>query len=119
MAKTIRPYTLDQQLLLPPDLRAWLPDGHLALFVSDVFDALDLAAIRRVYNAADPRGGVPFHPAMLVKLLAYSPLHRHAVVATHRCPLSQRFPRCCSTFDASAHSSPSGSRCSSEMEACS
>jgi len=72
MAKTFRPYTLDQQLLLPPDLRAWLPEGHLALYVSDVVDALDLSAILRVYAAADPRGGVPYHPAMLVKLLVYA-----------------------------------------------
>lgn len=69
MAKTFRPYTLDQQVLLPPDLRAWLPRGHLALYVSDVVDALDLSAILRVYAAADPRGGVPYHPALLVKLL--------------------------------------------------
>ena len=72
MAKTFRPYTLDQQLLLPPDLRAWVPEGHLALYVSDVVDALDLSAILSVYAAADPRGGVPSHPAMLVKLLVYA-----------------------------------------------
>ena len=72
MAKTFRPYTLDQQLLLPPDLRAWLPEGHLALYVSDVVDALDRSAILRVYAAADPRGGVPYHPALLVKLLVYA-----------------------------------------------
>ncbi len=72
MAKTFRPYSLDQQLLLPPDLRAWVPEGHLALYVSDVVDALDLSAILRVYAAADPRGGVPYHPAMLVKLLVYA-----------------------------------------------
>lgn len=72
MAKTFRPYTLDQQLLLPPDLRAWVPEGHLALYVSDVVEALDLSAILSVYAAADPRGGVPSHPAMLVKLLVYA-----------------------------------------------
>lgn len=72
MAKTFRPYTLDQQLLLPPDLRAWVPEGHLALYVSDVVDVLDLSAILRVYAVADPRGGVPYHPAMLVKLLIYA-----------------------------------------------
>jgi len=36
MTKPFRPYSLDQQLLLPPDLRSWLPEGDLALFVSDV-----------------------------------------------------------------------------------
>jgi hypothetical protein len=42
MTKLFRPYSLDQRLLLPPDLRGWLPEGHLALFVSDVVDELDL-----------------------------------------------------------------------------
>jgi len=88
MAKTFRPYTLDQQLLLPPDLRTWLPEGHLALYVSDVVDALDLSVILRVYEAADPRGGVPYHPAMLVKLLVYAyctgmPSSRRIERATH------------------------------------
>ncbi|MFT7578927.1 MAG: hypothetical protein ACI9MR_000589, partial [Myxococcota bacterium] len=45
MDKRFRPYTLEQGLLLPPDLRDWLPEGHLALFLSDVVDALDLSAI--------------------------------------------------------------------------
>jgi len=72
MAKTFRPYSLDQHLLLPPDLRDWLPEGHLALYVSDVVDALDLSAIYRVYAEADPRGAVAYHPAMLVKLLVYA-----------------------------------------------
>src|SRR5213593_4374492 len=43
MTKAFRPYTLDQQLLLPPDMRQWLPEGDLALFISDVVDELDLA----------------------------------------------------------------------------
>ena len=47
-----RPYHPDQQLLLPPSLRDWLPEGHLALYVSDVVDSLDLSAIYRVYEEA-------------------------------------------------------------------
>lgn len=50
MSKTFRPYTLNQRLLLPPALREWLPEGHLALFVSAVVDALDLSAIFEVYE---------------------------------------------------------------------
>lgn len=42
MSKTFRPYELNQRLLLPPDLREWLPEDHLAFFVSDGVDALDL-----------------------------------------------------------------------------
>jgi hypothetical protein len=43
MGKTFRRYEPDQLLLLPPDLRAWLPEGHLALLVSDVVEAIDLS----------------------------------------------------------------------------
>ena len=50
MAKTFRPYTPEQELLLPPSLRDWLPENHLAYFVSDVVDQLDLSAIESVYE---------------------------------------------------------------------
>src|SRR3990167_5109483 len=70
MMRTFRPYSLDQQLLLPPDLRDWLPEGHLSLFISDLVDeSLDLSAILAPYRNGDARGGMPYHPAMMVKLL--------------------------------------------------
>lgn len=72
MSKTFRPYELNQRLLLPPDLRDWLPEGHLALFVSDVIDALDLSAIFQVYEQGDGRGQPPYDPALMVKLLVYA-----------------------------------------------
>src|SRR5437660_1803296 len=72
MTKAFRPYTLDQQLLLPPDMRQWLPEGDLALFISDVVDELDLAAIYGSYEAGDGRGQPPYDPAMLVKVLLYA-----------------------------------------------
>jgi transposase len=72
MTKPFRPYSLDQRLLLPPDLRDWLPEGHLALFVSDVVDELDLSAIVVAYEHGDGRGQPPYHPAMMVKLLLYA-----------------------------------------------
>jgi transposase len=71
MSKPFRPYSLDQQLLLPPDMRSWLPEGDLALFVSDVVDELDLSAIYAAYESGDGRGQPPYHPAMMVKLLVY------------------------------------------------
>jgi transposase len=71
MTKTFRPYSLDQQLLLPPDMRGWLPEGDLALFVSDVVDELDLSAIYAAYDSGEGRGQPPYHPAMMVKLLVY------------------------------------------------
>jgi hypothetical protein len=48
MAKTCRTYLPEQTLLLPPSLREWLPDDHLAYFVSDVVDWLNLSAIESV-----------------------------------------------------------------------
>jgi hypothetical protein len=45
---------LDQQYLLPPSLRDWLPADHLAFFVSDLVDPLDLAAILCEHGKDDP-----------------------------------------------------------------
>ncbi len=71
--KTFKPYTPDQLLLLPPALQDWLPEGHLALFLSDVVDeALDLSPILATYETGDGRGQPPYHPALLVKLLLYA-----------------------------------------------
>ena len=71
--KTFKPYTPDQLLLLPPALQDWLPEGHLALFISDVVDeALDLAPILATYETGDGRGQPPYHPALMVKLLVYA-----------------------------------------------
>ena len=69
--KTFKPYEPDQLFLLPPALRDWLPEGHLALFISDVVDTLDLEPIFDVYEQGDGRGQPPYHPAMMVKLLIY------------------------------------------------
>jgi transposase len=71
MAKGFLPYTLDQRLLLPPDMRAWLPEGHLALFISDVVEQIDLSAIFAAYVRNDDRGRAGYHPSMMVKLLVY------------------------------------------------
>jgi transposase len=71
MAKTYRPYVPEQDLLLPPSLRDWLPDDHLAYFVSDVVDALDLSAITKVYEEEE-RGYPPYHPVMMTKVLVYA-----------------------------------------------
>lgn len=71
--KTFKPYDPDQLFLLPPALRDWLPEGHLALFISDVVDhALDLTPILASYETGDGRGQPPYHPALMVKLLVYA-----------------------------------------------
>jgi transposase len=69
--KTFKPYNPDQLYLLPPALRDWLPEGHLALFISDVVDSLDLEPILSVYEQGDGRGQPPYHPAMMMKLMIY------------------------------------------------
>jgi transposase len=71
MSRIYLSYDPEQRLLLPPDLRDWLPEEHLALFVSDVVDELDLSAIVRHYESGDGRGRPPYHPLMMVKLLVY------------------------------------------------
>ena len=70
MSKTYLPYDPDQQLLLPAALREWLPDDHLAYFISDVVDQLDLSSITARYEG-ERRGGPPYHPRMMVKVLLY------------------------------------------------
>ena len=68
--KTFRPYEPDQMLLLPPSLSDWVPEDHLARFVSDVVDMLDLSAIEDTYT--EERGFPPYHPCMMVKVLVYA-----------------------------------------------
>ena len=70
MGKSYRAYLPEQDLLLPPSLRDWLPEDHLAYFVSDVVDQLDLSAIEWVYEKEE-RGQPPYHPRMMTKILLY------------------------------------------------
>jgi len=70
MGKSYRPYYPDEDLLLPPSLREWLPENHLAYFVSDVVDQLDLSAMDAVYGN-EKRGQPPYDPRMMTKLLVY------------------------------------------------
>lgn len=71
MGKSYRPYYPDEELLLPPSLRDWLPEDHLAYFVSDVVDNLDLSAMDAVYGT-EKRGQPPYDPLMMTKVLVYS-----------------------------------------------
>ena len=70
MGKSYRPYYPDEELLLPPSLREWLPENHLAYFVSDVVDNLDLSAMDAVYGN-EKRGQPPYDPQMMTKILVY------------------------------------------------
>ena len=71
MSGHYKTYDHDQLFLLPPSLKEWLPEGHLAYFISDVVDELDLNDIEKTYSTK-LQGQPPYHPAMLVKLLFYA-----------------------------------------------
>ncbi len=64
------PYEPGQQMLLPHALQDWLPEGHLAYFISDTVDSLDLSAFHARYAGGGSRNQ-PFHPTMMVKVLIY------------------------------------------------
>ena len=70
MPASYLPYQPDQDFLLPPSMREWLPEGHLAYFISDTVDSLDLGAFHARYEKGGPRNQ-PFDPAMMVKVLIY------------------------------------------------
>ncbi len=61
----------DQVFLLPPDVRDWLPADHLAWFVIDVVDQIDLSRFRAAYRA-DGHGRAAYDPAVLVAVLLYA-----------------------------------------------
>ncbi len=70
-AQRFREYNPNQDFLLPPSLREWLPSDHLANFISDVVDTLDLSEITNVYDNSQG-GQAPFHPVLMTKLLLYA-----------------------------------------------
>jgi transposase len=71
MPTSFLPYQPEQDFLLPPSPREWLPEDHLAYFVSEVIDQLDLAAFYARYEG-DGRRNQPYHPAMMAKVLIYA-----------------------------------------------
>jgi transposase len=71
MPKVYREYEPDQDFLLPPCLKEWLPERHLAYFISEVVDEMDLSEIFDYYEKEE-RGQPPYHPRMMVKVLLYA-----------------------------------------------
>ena len=71
MSASYIPYCPQQQQLLPCALQDWLPEGHLAYFISDTVDSLNVGAFHERYAKDGPRNQ-PFHPAMMVKVLVYA-----------------------------------------------
>ncbi len=62
------PTDRETEYLLPPSVQDWLPESHLARYVVDVVDALDLSELERAYAG---RGSDAYHPATLLSLLIY------------------------------------------------
>lgn len=69
MTKRFKPYAPDQLELMPRSLAELLPEDHLAFFVSDVVDQMDVGEIVRGYGQV---GGPAYEPRMLLKLLVYA-----------------------------------------------
>ena len=59
----------EQSFLMPPDVREWLPEGHLAWFVIDAVGEMDLSAFYRAYRS-DGHGRAAYEPAMMVALFS-------------------------------------------------
>jgi transposase len=70
VSKTFRPYAPRQAFLLPPSPLEWLPQDHLALFILDIVQELDLSPIYAHYER-ELRGFPPHDPQMMVALLLY------------------------------------------------
>lgn len=63
-----RPVDRDTGYLLPPSVDEWLPQRHLARFVVEIVEQLDLSAMSRAYRGS---GSAAYHPSMLLSLLIY------------------------------------------------
>lgn len=63
-----RPIQRDVDYLFPPSMRDWLPEHHLARFVVEIVEQLDLKEMERAYGSS---GSAAFHPALLLSILVY------------------------------------------------
>jgi transposase/IS5 family transposase len=62
------PIDRDSEYLFPPSVQDWLPETHLARYIANVIESLDLSGIERAYAG---RGSDAYHPASLMSLLIY------------------------------------------------
>ena len=63
-----RNFDRDTGFLLPPSVDEWLPEKHLARFVAEVIDSLDLSAMSNSYRGS---GQASYHPKLLLGVLVY------------------------------------------------
>ena len=68
MSSKFQPINRDTPCLLPPSVQDWLPEKHLARFVVEIVDQLDLNPLLTRYEGG---GKQPYHPAMLLALLFF------------------------------------------------
>ena len=66
-----RPYCPGQMLLLPPDMRQWLPEGDLVYFIMDIIAEFDLSAVYDYYSGSRA-GQPPYDPRMMTSLILYA-----------------------------------------------
>jgi transposase len=71
MARFKNGLDVDQGLLLPPSLREWLPEDHLAWFIMDAVEALDIDELLDSYRMCG-KGELPYHPRMMLRVLVYA-----------------------------------------------
>ena len=71
MHYNFKSYNPKQMLLLPPSLDDWLPQNHLARFISEIVDQLDLSKLITAYRP-NGQGSAAYHPAMMTKILLYA-----------------------------------------------
>jgi len=70
--KQYRPWNPAQSYLLPQSPKDWLPEGHLAHFILEVVEELDIGRIEAEIQKKDPRGERPYAPRMMIALLLYA-----------------------------------------------
>jgi transposase len=71
VSKKYRPWSPLQPYLLPPSPTEWLPEDHLAYFILEIVDSLDLSDIEKAIQSKDPRGERPYSPQMMTALILY------------------------------------------------
>ncbi len=91
----------DQELLLPPSLRDWLPEDHFEWFLLDSVKEPELSAFYGAYRA-DGHGRAAYEPSMMVALVLYAYATNERSARAMRCS-TQRSPQC----RHSLHSTPS------------
>lgn len=68
--KTYQTYNQQQMSLIPQTFGDWLSPDHIARFINDVIDEIDISEIQQVYET-ELRGYPPYHPRMMLKILIY------------------------------------------------